>query len=54
MDKQELRFCPICAKHGFPESPSMKDSPLCGDCDDVMGTAIIESQSYASLRDYDE
>ena len=42
--------CPECARHGF-ESESMKDSPLCGDCHDLMGSAQVEQEAWAVMAE---
>ena len=31
---EKLIFCKTCARHGFASVPAMKDSDLCGGCDD--------------------
>lgn len=46
--------CPECAKNGFPETPSMKDHPLCCDCHDLMGSAQIEQEAWSWMMEGEE
>ena len=42
--------CPECARHGF-ESESMKDHPLCGDCHDLTGSALVEQEAWTGMME---
>lgn len=50
----KMSFCPECAKNGFPESPSMKDHPLCGDCHDIAEVNAQELAEWQALQDHAE
>lgn len=28
-----MKYCPVCAKHGFSQVPVMQGSAYCSDCD---------------------
>ena len=51
MNNTTTGHCPECAKNGFPETPSMKDSPLCGDCHDLMGSALVEQEAWTGMME---
>jgi len=51
MNHTTTGHCPECARNGFPETPSMKDHPLCGDCHDLMGPAQIEQEALDGMAE---